>query len=206
METRTFKERVRLDMMKSAIDFKKVYIDYEYLICSEAFIRNKYYIINAREDNFQHLTGVHSELKPLIFFEKCYNGTLLESDFDFSKPGQNEKAVKGTVRRKINLLLNISTFFYGNMQAEEDFKKNTILCSFATTNGDCTLGFSVSKKVRPKTLLKGNELANPKPVDLILRRKTGELFFDEIIVGNRIMLQKYIFYIDNILRDSLLKK
>lgn len=34
------------------------------------------------------------------FFQKCLAGTLDETDFDFAKFGQNEKVVKGSVRRK----------------------------------------------------------------------------------------------------------
>jgi len=32
-------------------------VDYEYLICSEAFVEQDFYIVAGREDNFQHLTA-----------------------------------------------------------------------------------------------------------------------------------------------------
>ena len=47
-----------------------------------------------------HLVGVHTTLTPSEFFEKCFNDTLTENDFDFSKKNQSEKSVKGSVRRK----------------------------------------------------------------------------------------------------------
>ena len=49
-----FKERVRLEIIKAAKKYQEVYVDYEYLICSEAFKQNHYYIIDAQKDNFQH--------------------------------------------------------------------------------------------------------------------------------------------------------
>lgn len=94
MTETSFKERIRLAMIEAAREYKETYIDYEYLICSEAFKEREFYIVNAKEDNFQHLTGVHSTLKPKEFFDKCYNGTLQEEDFDFVNSGQDERACK----------------------------------------------------------------------------------------------------------------
>ena len=59
MAGESFKERIRQEAIKEAKRYKEIYVDYEYLICSEAFVKRKYYIINAEKDNFQHLTGVH---------------------------------------------------------------------------------------------------------------------------------------------------
>lgn len=77
-----FKERVRLEIIKAAKKYQEVYVDYEYLICSEAFKQNHYYIIDAQKDNFQHLTGVHSQISAQIFlinaFKKhCPRQTLI---------------------------------------------------------------------------------------------------------------------------------
>lgn len=60
----------------------------------------EFYIVSAHEDNYLHLTGLHTSLSAENFFNKCYTGTLDESDFDFARVGQNEKEVKGSVRRK----------------------------------------------------------------------------------------------------------
>lgn len=60
MAETSFKERVRQEMIKSARQYKNVYVDYEYLICSASFKKKPYYIIDAKEDNFLHLTGVHA--------------------------------------------------------------------------------------------------------------------------------------------------
>jgi len=62
---------------------------------------------------------------------------------------------------------------------EEDFAKNRIRCSLAAGNASATLGFVVVGKAKPMTLLKGNELntAKAKKLDLVLRRKSGEVNF-----------------------------
>lgn len=192
-------------MIKAAKDYKEKYIDYEYLICSEGFVQKSYYIIDAQKDNFQHLTGVNSLISPKDFFDKCYNSTLQDLDFDFVKRGQSEKSVKGSVRRKIKALPDMMKLFESRLLVEENFRKNKIYCSFAAADGSCTLGFIEAKKARPKTLIKGNELKNPTSVDLILRKKSEEMLFTDIIVGDKDILNKYIDKIEDMLDDKLIK-
>ena len=91
MAEESFKERARQEMIKAAKQYKDIYVDYEYLICSVTFEKNDYYIIAAEEDNFQHLTGVQSKIDAKTFFRKCYDGTLAEVDFDFAKAGLAKK-------------------------------------------------------------------------------------------------------------------
>lgn len=201
-----FKERVRLEIIKAAKKYQEVYVDYEYLICSEAFKQNHYYIIDAQKDNFQHLTGVHSQISAQIFFDKCIQETLSTADFDFSQKGQNKKSVKGTVRRKIKVLPQMMELFKEGLQAEESFRKNKVICSFATADGNCTLGFLDSLKARPKSLIKGNELKNPKPVDLVLKKKSHAELFDEVVIGNEMSLHKYKDQIKGLLSKDLLEK
>ena len=203
MKKESFKKRVCLEIIQAAKKYKETYLDYEYLICSESFINRKYYIVDAQKDNFQHLTGVHSWLSPQIFFDKCYQGILSEEDFDFVKKGQNEKFIKGTVRRKIKALPDMMELFKPGMLAEENFRKNKVFCSFATADGSCTLGFSESEKTRPKSLIKGNALDNPQIVELVLRKKSGTEFFDEIVIGDEKMLYKHKNSIESMLAESL---
>lgn len=203
MAEESFKERARQEMIKAAKQYKDIYVDYEYLICSVTFEKNNYYIIAAEEDNFQHLTGVHSNIDAKTFFRKCYDGTLEEEDFDFTKVGQNEKSAKGTVRRKIQVLPDMMTLMKSDVQVEEGFRKNRVVCSLATADGNCTLGFSESMKARPKSLIKGNELKNPGTVDLILRKIAGSSFFDEIVVGDIETLNQFREKIENIVSAQL---
>lgn len=137
----SFKERVRQILISSSRQYKYFYTDYEYLLCSPAFKKNPYYIVTAEEDNFLHLTGVLSHISPQKFFDKCFNGTLSEADFEVSG-SHNGQDLKGTIRRKINVIPNIFGIFSSSATVQEDFQKNRISCSFATGNISCTLGFA----------------------------------------------------------------
>lgn len=148
MSEENFKERVRLTIISMAKLYKEKYVDYEYLICSQAFFERAYYIIDAKEDNFQHLTGVHTSLSAKDFFNKCYNGTLRDIDFDFIKKGQDEKSVKGTVRRKIKVLPDMMGLFDNVLLAEEKFFNDLIL-------GDESILYRYREKIK---LLVSNEL------------------------------------------------
>ena len=83
MTEESFKERVRQEMIKAAKQYKDIYVDYEYLICSEIFEKNDYYIIAAEEDNFQHLTGVHSKIDAKTFFNKCFDNICFRANSRF---------------------------------------------------------------------------------------------------------------------------
>ncbi|MCF0115541.1 MAG: hypothetical protein HUJ56_09320 [Erysipelotrichaceae bacterium] len=194
--------------MLCAKEYKNYYVDYEYLIVSQAFVKNSYYIVSAHEDNYLHLTGVHTNLTASDFFDKCYTGTLKESDFDFFKNGQIEKTVKGSVRRKIANFAMIMSMFTSNTMVEEDFKKNRIKCTLAAANASVTLGFIVVGKARPMTLLKGNELDlnKSKQIDLVLRRRSGSSKFTDIIAGSIDVLREYEKVLLEILSDDLLLK
>lgn len=188
----SFEERVKQTIIECAPLYKQYYTDYEYMIFSEAFTIS-YCTISAKEDNFLHLLGVNSTLSPQEFFNKSLDGTLTISDFDFYKRGQVEKAVKGTVRRKINVIKGIFRIFDNAAYVEEDFTKNNIRCSFATSDNNCTIGFTLDKPAKPKTLLKGNELnkENCRPIDVVIRRKVGTELFDTITYGTTDNCLKY---------------
>ncbi len=204
-EEKSFKERVKETVIQNSYLYKKYFVDYEYLICSEAFKQNKYYIVSACVDNYLHLTGLHSKLDATTFFEKCYKGTLEENDFDFCKNGQNEKEVKGSVRRKINSLSSVMDLFNTGTSVEEDFEKNRIRCSLAAGNVSATLGFVVKGKARPMTLLKGNELnsAKAQKLDLVLRRKNGTTKFTDMIIGDNKHLLKHKSGVYELLSEEL---
>ena len=193
MKKDSFKGRIRLEIMEFAKLYKQTYLDYEYLICSEAFIKKDFYIIKAEKDNFQHLTGVHSLVKPKDFFQKAYDDRLDEKDFDFIKQGQSEKMVKGSVRRKLKAFAQIFSLFEQDVLTEETFVKNSIHCSFATADESCTLGFVDIGNARPQTLLKGNglNLEKARPVEIVFRKRVGERYFKEIICGEVAVVEKY---------------
>ena len=202
----TFKQRVAQTAITYAPIYESVYLRYEYLVCSEAFSSQDYYIIAACADNYRHLIGVNTAISAEDFFEKCLSGTLTEDDFDFVKNGQPEAAVKGSVRRKINALPGFVAMLHSPLVAQEKFVKNKVSCTFATTDKCVTVGYITVGKSRPKTLLKGDELEEEKckKVDLILRRPSGDDFFNEIVCGDANMIAKYKAKIEPLLAEDLL--
>ena len=202
----TFKQRVAQTAITYATVYESEYLKYEYLVCSEAFSSQDYYIIAACADNYRHLIGVNTAISADDFFAKCLSGTLTEDDFDFVKNGQSEAAVKGSVRRKINALPHFFSMLGSPLVAQEKFIKNRVSCTFATTDKCVTVGYVTVGKSRPKTLLKGDELEEEKcrKVDLILRRPTGEKLFNEIVCGNAGMITKYKAKIEPLLAADLL--
>lgn len=191
MCTVSFKERVKNQAIANANLYQANFIDCEYLVCSEAF-NNGYHIIKSDKSNYLHLIGIHTTLSAEEFFDKCNDGTLDETDFDFAKPNKSEKSVKGSVREKITVLPDMVRLFGYRLLAEDNFKKNKVECAFATSDNSCTLGFAVSG--RPKSLLKGNELelSKVKPIDLIFRKKrSSEGIYDELVFGNKADVAKY---------------
>ena len=205
-EKKSFKERVKEIVIQNAHSYKRYFVDYEYLLCSVAFVKNEYYIVSAYEDNYLHLTGLHTNLDATTFCEKCYKGTLEENDFDFCKSGQSESEVKGSVRRKINSLPTIMDIFNVGTSVEEDFEKNRIRCALAAANVSATLGFVVAGRAKPMTLLKGNELnsVKAKKLDLVLRRKSGESKFAEILIGDGERLAEHKDALYDLLSQKLL--
>ena len=113
--------------------------------------------------------------------------------------------MKGSVRRKINSLPNIMGMFSVGTFVEEDFEKNRIRCALAAGNISTTLGFVVTGKAKPMTLLKGNELnsGKAKKLDIVLRRKSGEKKFSEMLIGSSEHLQEYKEALNGLLSKEL---
>ena len=65
----TFKERVKNVTISCAEIYKKEFVEYDYLICSEAFEEEKYQVIKAEKSNFLHLIGVNTTMSPEAFLK-----------------------------------------------------------------------------------------------------------------------------------------
>lgn len=202
----SFKERVKNIAIQGATLYKYNFIDFEYLICSKAFSTNNYYIAKSDKANYLHLIGINSNLSAESFFNKCLDGTLQEEDFDFIKPKQSEKSVKGSVRQKIKILLDMLNMYDKPLLAQENFKKNCIACTFAAATNSYTLGYAISG--RPKSLMQKNELdiSKSKNVDLIFRKKRGSEKFNELTFGDTNEIRNYFQYIEQHLDEDILKK
>lgn len=187
----SFKGRVVEAAISCANIYQERFVEYDYLICSEAFEGSKCQEVKAEANNFLHLLGVNTSLSPNDFYQKCIDKSLEEDDFDFNKKDQSEKSVKGSVRQKIKALPEMLDMFEKELFAEKNFKKNKISCMFATADADFTIGFVETG--RPKSLMRKNQLNEKKrkKVDLVLRKKRGESSYSERIVGDESALEKY---------------
>lgn len=200
-----FKTRVLNTVIKCSRDYFTHYVSVDYLIISDAFHLRPYYIISAEKSNFLHLVGVSTNLSPTDFYERCYDGTLIENDFDISTHGQDAKASKGSIRRKINALPHLSGLINESSLIEEGFRKNAISCSIASSDGSCTLGFIAVPNARPKTLLSGDELNHSKaaPIKVILVKPRKSDSFVSIKSGTLEDLVPYYDTIGSLLSDEL---
>ena len=72
MNNISFKQRVCQSIIDQSKIYQKIFVDRQYLICSKCFKNRKYYILVANKDNYLHLVGVHTNLTPSDFFEKCF--------------------------------------------------------------------------------------------------------------------------------------
>lgn len=196
-----FKEKIRINIINKANAFKNIYIDYDYLIYSTEFNTNKYYILNIRDYNYLHLTGVKTNLKASEFFHKSLDGTLSIEDFWI----EDSKHSKGTVRRKIRAMGKLTEQFDLTARFEEDFEKNQVRCSIASTDSKYTLGFDANEKFecKAKTLLDGDKTKNAKPALLILRKARLQDKFDEILVGGKSEIM-YANEIKGLIAENLL--
>ena len=181
----SFKTRVKDTAISIAPDYYSYYVCRDYLLISDAFKNSPYYIVRAEKDNYLHLVGVSTKLSATAFFDKCLNGTLDESDFEIAAHGQDEKQSKGSIRRKIKSLPLITGLFTASSLVEENFKKNTVLCTFASSDGSCTLGFIATPSARPKTLLVGDELdhAKAKNLRIVLSKARDDDKFSTVMAG-----------------------
>lgn len=203
-----FKEKVAIAAITNAPLFKATYVEYEYLLCSAAF-KGDYYILMAHEDNYQHLIGVHTpNLTPQEFFDRCMgrdNVFLTEADFDFIKKNRTEKEVKGSVRKKMKAFPYYLKMISTDLVAQENFKKNAVQCSFATTDCNMTIGYIDNEKAVPRSLMLNDKIdwSQAEPVDLILRRPRGAELFSKIVFGDTKTLMEYRDKIEDMVEPEL---
>lgn len=200
-----FKTRVKETAISIAPDYYSYYVCRDYLLISDAFKNSPYYIVRAEKDNYLHLVGVFTKLSATAFFDKCLNGTLDESDFEIAAHGQDEKQSKGSIRRKIKSLPLITGLFTASSLVEENFKKNTVLCTFASSDGSCTLGFIATPSARPKTLLVGDELdhAKAKNLRIVLSKARDDDKFSTVIAGTDEDLVSVYDSIRNLINEEI---
>lgn len=204
----SLKNRVCNIAIQCAMQYESVYVKKNYLMISEAFVKRQNYIIEAEPTNYLHLLGVSTNLSAIDFYKKCLNASLTENDFDLSFHGRDKKFSKGSIRQKILTIPDFFNIFSQNSYVEEDFAKNVVRCSFASSNGSCTVGFISTPLARPMTLLRGNELhqSKAKPIKIILSKARNEEKFSQILVGSDSDIIKYMPHIVSVVDGEKLIK
>lgn len=193
MDNKSFKTRVREEAIEYAKDYSDIFLNKEYLIFSNSFKIQPYYLLKAYKGNYLHLIGVHTTLNPEEFFNRCFDGSLTEDDFDFLFQGENEQKVKGTVRRKIKAAAHIKDFYKEIVSVEEKFQKGKIICKLAGSDGKITIGFTKNDISVPMTLLYGNELNNTAvKCDLVLSKDINCEEYKDILIGNNDVLSSFL--------------
>ena len=156
----SFKSTIRNKLVQAANSYSNL-LNKKIVLHSDEFDCSDQYVIRFFKTNFLHLTGVKTILSAGEFFDKCLNGTIIETEFDIT----STKEQKGLVRLKMKHLPLINTFFKQALLVQENFDKGSIKCLIATSDGKCTIGFVDAKyHVRPKTVLDKNHLKKDKKI------------------------------------------
>ena len=203
----SFKTRVLNTIIQCAKQYNTFYVEQNHLLVSNAFKKKPYYIIQAEKDNFLHLTGVSTSLSAVDFFDKAMDGTLAESDIQLITHGKSEKDSKGTIRQKIKNLTSITAVVGRSCMVQEDFKRNAVLCTFASANAQCTVGFIATPKLAsPKSLLNGNVVdpTQSAPIKLALAKARSDQKYNSIEIGTIDDVADNLTLIQELLSDSLI--
>lgn len=203
----SFKTRVLNTIIQCAKQYNTFYVEQNHLLVSNAFKKKPYYIIQAEKDNFLHLTGVSTSLSAVDFFDKAMDGTLAESDIQLITHGKSEKDSKGTIRQKIKNLTSITAVVGRSCMVQEDFKRNAVLCTFASANAQCTVGFIATPRLaRPKSLLNGNVVdpTQSAPIKLALAKARSDQKYSSIEIGTINDVADNLTLIQEFLSDSLI--
>ena len=203
----SFKTRVLNTIIQCAKQYNTFYVEQNHLLVSNAFKKKPYYIIQAEKDNFLHLTGVSTSLSAVDFFDKAMDGTLAESDIQLITHGKSEKDSKGTIRQKIKNLTSLTAVVGRSCMVQEDFKRNAVLCTFASANAQCTVGFIATPKLaRPKSLLNGNVVdpTQSAPIKLALAKARSDQKYNSIEIGTIDDVADNLTLIQEFLSDSLI--
>ena len=136
-------------------------IDQSFLIYDDQLENKKGYLLRFYKNNFLHLTGVKTNLSAKEFYFKCFNDTLKQNDLtNFSN-----NTYRRLFRGKLYALKQIDQYFYQTLDVQENFERNSVLCTIATSDGIKTIGFAKVNKINvPKTILNKNKLDLNKPI------------------------------------------
>ena len=147
-----FQVKVQESLLISAKDYFSL-ISKIIILESEEFEAKKRLVLKFTGTNFIHLTGLSTKLSAAEFFCKCLNSSIVFDDY-YIDPKK-----KSAIKNKLKNLMDLSTIFNNEILVQENFVKNTISCTIATSDNKRTLGFIDGHYcLYPKTLLDKNHL------------------------------------------------
>jgi len=154
------------DLYQAAKNYEQL-LNKTVIFSNSEFLIQKTYNAKFYKDNFLHLTGVKTKIVAKDFFDRCLKKDLTESDITNFKDEYRSR-----ISGKLKNLLFINTFFDQELEAQESFTKNSIICAIATSDGVKTFGFVQAGKILlPMTILNRNRLDASKPI-LKIKPKT----------------------------------
>ena len=189
-----FYERIKDEVVEASASYESNYVLVDYLLVYGKDNNYSHIIIKAEKDNYLHLTGIMTNLNPTAFFDKCLSNTLVASDINVPAMKTEEKSYKGTLRRKINVLKDFTKGVDSSYVIQENFVKNRVVCSIASTNLNLTIGYiDTGNCLRPKSLISGDSLDGSKKqsIYLILKKNRTELLYSNLVVGDLSFLKEY---------------
>lgn len=156
-------KKLKADLKIAAYEYSKLF-DLTIIFKCDKFKNTKAYKARFYKQNFLHLTGAKTKLHTSDFFEKCLSGKIEITDIcNFPQE------YRSIMLSKIRNLKSIFYYFNHELQIQEDFKRNTVSCVIATSDGIKTIGFVNTKPyIRPMTIMNKNKLDNNENIYTLL--------------------------------------
>ena len=147
------------DLYQSAKNYEQL-LNKTVVFSNSEFKIQKTYNAKFYKDNFLHLTGVKTKIVAKDFFDRCLKKDLTLNDITNFKDEYRSR-----ISGKLNNLLFINTFFNQELDVQESFAKNSVICAIASSDGIKTFGFVQAGKILlPMTILNRNRLDINKPI------------------------------------------
>lgn len=174
------KERIRDKIILGAKNYKQYLCDKTFRILCEDGTEKEVRFFGA---DFQHLTGVKSDLNDERFFDNCRLGTI-----DKGNILTNQKYNWSTLKRKSDRIVNIHGLLYENNDKTlllEEFEAKSCVFPVAIKNNemDTCVGFTsdINKARSLRNAISASKCKDEKKIVFIAAKKNGEEKFTELV-------------------------
>lgn len=201
------KERIRNRIIHGARMYHKYLCNKTFMVLCDDGSEE---IVRFYKEDFQHLTGLISNLSDCIFFEHCLSGTI-----DKGNISSSQKYDWSTLNKKSKRIENIHHLLYNDGDKTlllEDLYTNTYIFPVAIKNigTDICIGF-VTKRNRARSLRNSrnsNNAKSEKKIVAIFAKKESQPMYDELVYISSIykiyeMNSTFPNKLSNLLRNRL---